>query len=257
MPLEKLICVYQETDGFETHQTANSEIASPLHIFVLIPCSSLLPGDSTQVCSTSAQCTRPLPSDSTQGLLDTCSSRFFQQSIKTRDSTDALDLFFLYTRCSDWVIRQKEQRVQECLLMFMDIYHASIQEVLDRNQVCQWERLVYLPASDTWIMSVIADEQTISACRAIGAETYVQEKYWSVKAWRTILLLWRSSVSRSSSGRRCAITLGLRYAGSSPLPTPASNWSACILCIRRGANRESSPMRRDCRRQDLLEDDFA
>ncbi|SRR6266851_1150752 len=64
MPLEKLICVYQETDGFETHQTANSEIASPLHIFVLIPCSSLLPGDSTQVCSTSAQCTRPLPSDS-------------------------------------------------------------------------------------------------------------------------------------------------------------------------------------------------
>src|SRR5260370_16492978 len=177
MPLEKLICVSQETDGFETHPTSNSEIGSSLHIFVLIPCSSLLPGDSTQVCSTSAQCTRPLPSDSTQGLLDTCSSRFFQQSIKTRDSTDALDLFFLYTRCSDWVIRQKEQRVQECLLMFMDIYHASIQEVLDRNQVCQWERLVHLPASETLIMSVIADEQTTSPRPPIEARPYSQKKY--------------------------------------------------------------------------------
>src|SRR5260370_37768507 len=125
----------------------SSEIASHLCIFVLIPCSSPLPGDSTQVCSTSSQCTRPLPSDTTQGLLDTCSSRFFQQSIKTRDSTDALDLFFLYTRCSDWVIRQKEQRVQECILMFLDTYHASIQEGLDRKHVCQWERLRYLHAS--------------------------------------------------------------------------------------------------------------
>ncbi len=66
--------------------------------------------------------------------------------------------------------------MREYLLLFMDIYNAPIQEILDHNQVRQWERLVYLPASDTWIMSAIADEQTISACRAIGAETYVQAK---------------------------------------------------------------------------------
>jgi len=66
--------------------------------------------------------------------------------------------------------------MREYLLLFMDIYNAPIQEILDQNQVRQWERLVYLPASDTWIMSIMADEQTISACRAIGAETYVQAK---------------------------------------------------------------------------------
>ena len=66
--------------------------------------------------------------------------------------------------------------MREYLLLFMDIHNAPIQETLDRHQVRQWERLVYLPASDTWIMSIMADEQTISACRAIGAETYVQAK---------------------------------------------------------------------------------
>jgi hypothetical protein len=71
---------------------------------------------------------------------------------------------------------QKGEDMREYLLLFMDIHHAPIQEILDRHQVRQWERLVYLPASDTWIMSVMADEQTISACRTIGAETYVQAK---------------------------------------------------------------------------------
>jgi hypothetical protein len=66
--------------------------------------------------------------------------------------------------------------MREYLLVFMDMYNAPLQEILDNNQVQQWERLVYLPTSDTWIMSVMADEQTIVACRAIGAETYVQEK---------------------------------------------------------------------------------
>ncbi len=66
--------------------------------------------------------------------------------------------------------------MQEYFLVFMDMYNAPIQEVLDQNQVRQWERLVYLPASDTWIMSIMADEQTIAVCRAIGAETYVQTK---------------------------------------------------------------------------------
>jgi hypothetical protein len=71
---------------------------------------------------------------------------------------------------------QKGKNMREYLLLFMDIHHAPIQEILDRYQVRQWERLVYLPASDTWIMSLIAEEQTIAACRAIGAETYVQKK---------------------------------------------------------------------------------
>ena len=66
--------------------------------------------------------------------------------------------------------------MQEYLLVFMDMYNIPIQEILDHYQVRQWERLVYLPASDTWIMSLRADEQTISTCRAIGAETYVQTK---------------------------------------------------------------------------------
>jgi hypothetical protein len=74
------------------------------------------------------------------------------------------------------MVGQKGEGMQEYLLVFMDIHHAPIQEILDRKQVRQWERLVYLPASDTWIMSIITDEQTISACRAIGAETYVQTK---------------------------------------------------------------------------------
>lgn len=74
------------------------------------------------------------------------------------------------------ITRQKEKRMQEYLLVFMNIHNAPIQEILDQHHVRQWERLVYLPASDTWIMSVMADEQTISACRAIGAETYVQAK---------------------------------------------------------------------------------
>jgi len=74
------------------------------------------------------------------------------------------------------ITRQKEKRMQEYLLVFMNIHNAPIQEILDQHHVRQWERLVYLPASDTWIMSVMADGQTISACRAIGAETYIQTK---------------------------------------------------------------------------------
>jgi hypothetical protein len=74
------------------------------------------------------------------------------------------------------ITRQKERRMQEYLLVFMDIHNAPIQEILDQHHVRQWERLVYLPASDTWIMSVMADEQIIAACRATGAETFVQEK---------------------------------------------------------------------------------
>lgn len=66
--------------------------------------------------------------------------------------------------------------MQDYLLVYMDLHQTAIQEILDQNQIHQWERLVYLPASDTWIMSVRADEQTISACRASGAETYVQAK---------------------------------------------------------------------------------
>jgi hypothetical protein len=99
-----------------------------------------------------------------------------QSSIKTRDSTDALALFFAYTGDSDPVIRQKEKRMCEFLFVFMDIHQVSIQEILDQCQVRQWERSIYLPASDTCIRSLMADEQTISACQLIGAETYVQEK---------------------------------------------------------------------------------
>jgi hypothetical protein len=107
-----------------------------------------------------------------------------------------LSLLALVVKKSHFLImRQKGTCIREYLILFMDIHNAPIQEILDHNQVRQWERLVYLPASDTWIMSAIADEQTIVACRAIGAETYIQEKCPRQKD--------RSQVDRRKEGFSC------------------------------------------------------
>ncbi len=59
----------------------------------------------------------------------------------------------------------------------------------------------------------------------------------SVKAWRTTSPPSRPSATKSSSGRRCAISQARRCAGSSPWPMPASNWSACILSTRSRVGR--------------------
>jgi hypothetical protein len=56
---------------------------------------------------------------------------------------------------------------------------------------------------------------------------------WSVKAWRTTSRRSRRSVTRSSSGKPCAISREPPCAGSLPRLMHVSNWSACILSLKR------------------------